>query len=164
VPLVIEEQQYLSKNENLESLIGVLKSICELKKCQDKAKEIEVRKPALLEVQGSLARWEALRKVIGRSKREEQEVLAIFEREVTIGLLYPKIDSHVSAQVNHLLKCPFNVHHETGKLSLPILDIESFDVNKCPTIHDVLSPGGERILDPYLQKFDEFCDGLISTA
>jgi DNA primase catalytic subunit len=161
VPLVIEEQQYLNKDANLENLIGVLKSICELKKCHDKAKELEARKPALLQLQGSLVRWDALRRVIGRSKKEEQEILAIFDREVTIGLLYPKIDSHVSAQVNHLLKCPFNVHHETGKLSLPILDIETFDVSKCPTIHDVLAPGGEQILAPYLDKFDHFCEGLI---
>ncbi len=163
MPLVIEEQEYLKKDENLENLIGVLKSICE-KKHPDKAKEVEARKQALLEVQGSLPRWEAMRKLVGRSKKEDQEILAIFDREVTIGLLYPKIDSHVSAQVNHLLKCPFNVHHETGKLSLPILDIETFDVNKCPTIHEVLLPGGERILEPYLAKFDQFCEGLINKS
>ena len=37
-----------------------------------------------------------------------------FLYEIVIGLLYPKIDAHVSAQTNHLLKCPFNIHSGSG--------------------------------------------------
>lgn len=93
-------------------------------------------------------------------RKDHSKIWEMVKKELTIGLLYPKIDSHVSAQANHLLKCPFNVHHDTGKLSLPILDVENFDVNNCLTIFDVLE--NKTRIEPYLEAFDAFCKPLIN--
>lgn len=162
---VMDEQKYLESEENVLKLLGVLKSIYNGEKRTEKAKDVDLRTEKILEIENSLDRWEAIKWLISERKtKEDQKILAIFVREVTIGLLYPKIDSHVSAQVNHLLKCPFNVHHETGKLSLPILDIDNFDVSKCPTILDALAPSGAEILEPYLRIFDAFCSNLVNKS
>lgn len=58
--------------------------------------------------------------------------------EFILGCLYPKIDSHVSAQVNHLLKCPFNIHHSSMKVSLPIENMDKFDINSCVSVDKLL--------------------------
>lgn len=107
-------------------------------------------------------RWDAIQKLFKGKDKSSIMIWGMVERELTIGLLYPKIDAHVSAQTNHLLKCPFNVHHATGKLSLPILDIENFDVQKCPTIFDAL--GNKNLLEEYLKEFDKFCDGITTNS
>lgn len=159
--LVIEEQQYLEKDENLEKIFSVIMSICVFKKETEKKNLLELSYQAIKEISGSKARWYHLKSLFKKNK-QDNSLWAAIEKELTIGLLYPKIDSHVSAQANHLLKCPFNVHHDTGKLSLPILDIENFDVNKCPTIFDALENGGEEMMKPYLEAFDRFCEPLIN--
>lgn len=111
----------------------------------------------------SQERWLAIQELFQKKKdKSSLKIWGMIKRELTIGLLYPKIDAHVSAQTNHLLKCPFNVHHATGKLSLPILDIENFDVQKCPTIFDALENKG--ILENYLTEFDKFCEGITKSA
>lgn len=107
-----------------------------------------------------MERWEAINAVFNLKRKDHAKVWEMVKKELTIGLLYPKIDSHVSAQANHLLKCPFNVHHDTGKLSLPILDVENFDVNSCLTIFDVLENPAK--IEPYLEAFDAFCKPLIN--
>ena len=88
----------------------------------------------------------------------------VFMREITLGLMYPKLDAHVSAQANHLLKCPFNVHHDTGNLSLPIEDIDNFDVAKCPTIFEALDNNSSLLLKPYFDIFDRFCAKLVDKS
>lgn len=122
--------------------------------------EIELHRPEILEENSSLKRWKWLIKVLGKRK-SWAPILELFQIETTIGLLYPKLDAHVSAQTNHLLKCPFNVHHNSGKLSLPIDDIEHFDTSKCLNIFDVLGNEGLALMEPYLRRFDTFCDKVI---
>jgi DNA primase catalytic subunit len=95
----------------------------------------------------------------GKDAYTNQALWGVIQRELTLGLLYPKIDSHVSAQVNHLLKCPFNVHHETGLVSLPLLDVRNFKIDQTPNVIDVLA--NPQLLDPYLKAFDIFCSRLI---
>lgn len=118
---------------------------------------------SILKKEKSEERWQAIQELFGRKKDKNGiKIWGMLKRELTIGLLYPKIDAHVSAQTNHLLKCPFNVHHATGKLSLPILDIENFDVQKCPTIFDALE--NKDLLKNYLAAFDKFCEGITKTT
>ena len=61
-----------------------------------------------------------------------------FHMEFVVGFLYPKIDSNVSAQINHLLKCPFNIHHASMKVSLPIANMDNFDIDSCVSIEKLI--------------------------
>lgn len=158
--LVIDDQEYLKKDENLEKVFQVMKSICTFTNNTAKMGQLEKALESVLQIEGSLARWCAIRDLF--KGKQDKRIWSMIERELTLGLLYPKIDAHVSAQTNHLLKCPFNVHHDTGKLSLPILDIETFDVAKCPTIFDALE--NKEMLEPYLKAFDAFCEPLLTSG
>lgn len=87
-----------------------------------------------------------------------------FEMEFVLGYLYPKIDSHVSSQVNHLLKAPFNIHHASMNISVPIIDINNFSVENAASIHDILREEAETGINPieiyieYFRKFSENCE------
>lgn len=161
--LIIEGQAYLAKDENLEKVINVLKSICRTFKNEDKVKEVDIALERILLITGSVQRWNA---IVSLFKKNIQDtlLLAAFKKELTLGLLYPKLDAHVSAQANHLLKCPFNVHHDTGKISLPIEDIDNFDVHQCPTIFDVLEKDGLSKLQTAFNIFDRFCLPLVDKS
>lgn len=90
-----------------------------------------------------------------------------FEREFVVGFLYPKIDAHVSAEMNHLLKAPFNVHMDTLKLSVPLINVSEFDPENCLTLEDVVHRGGARgreHFDDYLRFFEQFTAELKAVA
>ena len=117
------------------------------------------------------------------SEKVYQETLKFFEKnrlpdlqkdfmlELVIGLMYPKIDAHVSAQTNHLLKCPFNIHHSTGLVSIPIGNFDTFELDEVPFVQDVIEgskEGGEKNQHPVYQQavdyFDAFSDELFEEA
>lgn len=85
---------------------------------------------------------------------------AKFEREIVLGLMYPKLDAHVSAQTNHLLKCPFNIHKGTGKVSVPLVDFENFKMSEVPHIVDVINDNSGKVMGPWIKIFDGFCHNL----
>ena len=58
--------------------------------------------------------WNNVTKSLGNLKPFFGRKIMGFLYEIIIGLLYPKIDAHVSAQTNHLLKGPFNIHSSSG--------------------------------------------------
>jgi DNA primase catalytic subunit len=157
--LVVSEQQYLKKDVNLEKIFQILNSVCAFLKHDKKKGELKKAYDSILQMETSEERWSAIQSLFKDKDKLTKRCWGMIERELTIGLLYPKIDSHVSAQTNHLLKCPFNIHHSTGKLSLPILDIENFDVLKCPTVFDALE--NKSMMDDYFHEFDKFCAGII---
>ena len=83
-----------------------------------------------------------------------------FMVEITLGYLYPKIDSHVSAQVNHLLKAPFNIHHASMNISVPIMDIDKFNIENASSVSDILkreSETGKNPIAEYIAFFKNFC-------
>jgi hypothetical protein len=53
-------------------------------------------------------KYQAIKLLIERNPKKDFEVRN-FDIEFVVGLLYPKIDAHVSAQINHLLKAPFKL-------------------------------------------------------
>lgn len=55
--------------------------------------------------------------------------------------MLPRIDSHVSIQLNHLLKLPFCIHPDTGKICVPVdsESVENFDPNGVPNLTDLLN-------------------------
>ena len=53
-----------------------------------------------------------------------------------LSYLYPRIDSHVSTSINHLLKAPFCVHPKTGNVCVPFdpFRYQEFDLGNLPTL------------------------------
>ena len=53
-----------------------------------------------------------------------------------LSYLYPRIDSHVSTSINHLLKAPFCVHPKAGNVCVPFdpMKYQEFDLSNLPTL------------------------------
>lgn len=90
-------------------------------------------------------RWEALTKQEQKEKQTEEGLARL-----VLHYMYPRLDANVSKHVNHLLKAPFTVHPQTGRICLP------FDPERChefrpwdvPTLNAVLT--NPSVLKPYL--------------
>lgn len=106
----------------------------------------------------SYDRWDLIKKFF--SKHGMGLSWTKFEREIVLGLMYPKLDAHVSAQTNHLLKCPFNIHKGTGKVSVPLVDFDSFKMVDVPHVVDVVMDQKNVVLEPWMKIFDNFCKNL----
>jgi len=102
--------------------------------------------------------WDRVMDNLGKLKPFYGETTMGFLYEIVIGLLYPKIDAHVSAQTNHLLKGPFNIHSGSGLVSVPLSDPASFNYNECPTVQQILMD--KTLLEPYLKTFNDFLKKL----
>jgi len=126
-------------------------------------------KDHIFDMANQTEKYQAIKLTIEKNLKKDYDVRN-FDIEFVVGLLYPKIDAHVSAQINHLLKAPFNVHHDSMKLSVPLIDVVNFDVNTCITLDDLanantnnpnLIKGKSRYsLGDYLRYFENFCNEL----
>lgn len=92
-----------------------------------------------------------------------------FEIEFIVGFLYPKLDFNVSASTNHLLKAPFNIHHASQNLSVPLINVKDFDIKNCLTINDLICDRNDAFkgkgrlnhsFKDYLKKMESFCKSL----
>ncbi|KAF4663528.1 hypothetical protein FOL47_005703 [Perkinsus chesapeaki] len=91
--------------------------------------------------------------------------------EISLELAYPRLDINVSKQMNHLLKAPFCIHPKTGRVCVPLIDVnkpESFDPLSVPTVADLyeeLAAQKENAekhtsLSRYLSFFKKFVEGV----
>lgn len=73
---------------------------------------------------------------------------------------FPRLDVNVSVQNTHLIKVPFSVHPDTGKVCVPIrMDaIDDFVVESAPTLHSLASD--PDCLKPYIAHFTSFAYSL----
>ncbi|KGG50906.1 DNA primase [Mitosporidium daphniae] len=107
-----------------------------------------------------LERWKTIVQQLCTSEKKQRSHLA---EEFILHRLYPRLDSNVSIGLNHLLKAPFCVHPDTGKICVPIDPalIDKFDPDMVPTIHSILSKeNGSDHLQPYLLLMDQFLESL----
>lgn len=83
---------------------------------------------------------------------------------VRLFLTFPRIDRQVSFQLNHLLKSVFSFHASTLKWSVPIhIDqLETFDPDRVPTIHDIYGMMQGRRTDQLNQLIQQYLMNLYS--
>jgi len=99
--------------------------------------------------------------------------------EVVLEYMYPRLDAEVSKHLNHLLKSPFCVHPQTGRVCVPIdeRDLGAFDPMAAPTVLGLLGEidawdkahkREEKVddyektsLKPYVDYFKTFVNGLL---
>lgn len=157
---LLNEQKVLDNKQLLERIFAIAD------KYMSSPLEVEWREK-IISLSTSQAKYDTIKKLIGDRLKEDYEVKK-FEMEFVVGLLYPKLDAHVSAQTNHLLKSPFNFHHDSQKLSVPLIDVASFDVDKCILLSDI-QPGisienvkgnSPYSLGDYLRNFEKFLKNL----
>lgn len=113
-------------------------------------------------IEDPLERWKSIISIISSSVEKKQKYKA---EEFILHYLYPRLDSNVSIGLNHLLKAPFCVHPDTGKICVPLDPslIHEFDPETVPTIHMILSNDSSScLLQPYLTLMDQFLDLLDS--
>jgi hypothetical protein len=158
---LLEEQRVLASRVMFERIMAIAEKYV--------GKEIdEQTKNAIFKIDDQTKKYETICNFIKSNLKQDYEFVK-FDMEFVVGLLYPKIDAHVSAQINHLLKAPFNVHHDSMKLSVPMIDVKTFDVNNCLTINDLVGQnksiddirGTSRYsLGDYVRHFEQFCKKL----
>lgn len=156
---LLEEQKILERENVVNMIFSVTeryieRDLTDAEKAQFKSKR------------NGHSKLELLKNIIEKCESEEDkegkhEKGDMFVVEFILGYLYPKIDSHVSAQVNHLLKAPFNIHHSTMNVSLPIMDIDKFSIENCLSVKSLLAKMKEtkkNPIQPEIDFFKKFCD------
>ena len=157
---LLDEQKVIDSLEHLSRIILIAEKYM--------TTSLEGHIKAQLEHLGSSReRYESICRLIVERLKPDFEFRK-FEIEFIVGMLYPKLDAHVSAQTNHLLKAPFNVHHDSQKLSVPMIDVKNFDVERCIMLEDLdcsknineIKGRSVYSLGDYVKHFEKFVNGL----
>mgnify|MGYP003589331234 CR=1 FL=1 len=148
---LLEEQKVLQKPAVFNRVLTIAEKYVEMPFTESDQNEIAaIHDPQL--------QYKTLLDKIKINIRPEMDIRK-FDLEFVVGFLYPKIDAHVSAEMNHLLKAPFNIHMDSLKLSVPLIDVENFDPENCLTLEDLVLRGGVRgseKFENYLHHFENF--------
>lgn len=82
-------------------------------------------------------KWEMLLGAVRSSKKPGMSTVA---QDIIFQYSYPRLDSHVSIGLNHLLKSPFCVHPKTGRVCIPIdpLKCKEFNPLNVPKLEDLV--------------------------
>jgi DNA primase small subunit len=95
----------------------------------------------------SLSRWKDLLNTVSHFEKLQREQknkkladeLSICKYSIMVEFVYPRFDMNVSMQPHHLLKSPFAVHPKTGKICVPILDIQNCHLFNPDTVPSLAS-------------------------
>lgn len=85
---------------------------------------------------------------------------ALLIEEIMLHYLYPRLDTHVTTGLNHLLKAPFCIHPKTGFVCIPFnpKQVAKFDPMAVPSIkweYNYIFVQMSVINKLYLQHADE---------
>ncbi|KAG8222443.1 hypothetical protein J437_LFUL002178, partial [Ladona fulva] len=125
----LEEQNIFAGAKGLERLLLLIEDSGFLQELKTLLKKTD---------DNSTARWELVtaavkeKKKKGGGKRGINSLL--FEEEMVIRYLAPRLDAHVSTGMGHLLKSPFCIHPKTGFLAMPFNPkvVDKFDPTSTP--------------------------------
>jgi DNA primase small subunit len=98
------------------------------------------------------------------SARNKRKNMNIGIEDIMIEYTYPRLDINVSKQMNHLLKAPFCVHPKTGRVCVPIMNLdqpELFEPGKAPLLVDIIN-GQTSEMNKYLTFFEKFVANLVA--
>lgn len=91
----------------------------------------------------SLQRWEYFLKYYENTMMKGPNAVTykFLLQEIVVQYLFPRMDIEVSKQFNHLLKCPFSLHPDTGNLALVIdpNNLGSFKVEKTVKLNHLVN-------------------------
>jgi DNA primase small subunit len=109
------------------------------------------------------AAWKKISDEISSAKNKRKN-LNIGVEDILIEYTYPRLDINVSKQMNHLLKAPFCVHPKTGRVCVPIMNLEQpelFEPGKAPQLADIAN-GKMSQMSKYLEFFSKFVADLVA--
>ncbi|EFH70399.1 predicted protein, partial [Arabidopsis lyrata subsp. lyrata] len=121
-------QSIFSSKEKYEKILGMITDEDIQSELRGEWKNSARSSPS--EEATSLLRWEQLKTL--QSKNNKALSLRTCVEEIVFNFIYPRIDLEVSKKMNHLLKAPFCVHPNTGRVCVPI------DPNNCDEFDPLL--------------------------
>ncbi|XP_061369856.1 uncharacterized protein LOC133312638 [Gastrolobium bilobum] len=88
----------------------------------------------------NVVRWEQCKQLLQSGKHKAQGLRRCVE-EIVFFFTYPRLDMEVTKHMNHLLKAPFCVHPNTGRICVPI------DPNRCEEFDPTTVPSLSQLLE-----------------
>lgn len=112
------------------------------------------------ENKSSRSKWLDIDSVARTVPKIDATKLLELKQNVILEYMYPRLDGAVSVSRQHLLKSPFCVHPNTGKICVPMnsTTYSSFDPDQVPTLETLAADTAE--LDPYVGVFKQFVHQL----
>ncbi|XP_014234485.1 DNA primase small subunit-like [Trichogramma pretiosum] len=132
IDMCVIEQNILGTNEMVSKFLEILNNLSMRTEVHSIFKKYTT----------SLERWlafvECFRTKINNGSEEWNEFPFLIE-EIMLQYTYPRLDINVTLGLTHLLKSPFSVHPDTGKIGIPldIKTIENFDIKLVPNVFDI---------------------------
>ncbi|CAN6625041.1 DNA primase small subunit [Trichomonascus vanleenenianus] len=169
--IILNEQDSFSTKSATESIYNAMSDKAFVAELKNKWDGTDVSSTEKWKNIDELARSNVSKMFTVKTSREVKKEL-IFE------FLYPRLDINVTRGTNHLLKSPFCIHPDTGRICVPIDadNFENFNPLEVPTVHLVLKELEDfqadsdqsrmnnyekTSLKPYMEVYNRFVNNLM---
>ncbi|GLT78109.1 hypothetical protein SLA2020_496550 [Shorea laevis] len=134
---LLSSQNLLSTEEKYEKILEMIPDSNIASELQGKWQEN--KRSSMPKENVDVVRWEQLKHILQSGKHKGQGLRRCVE-EIIFSFTYPRLDMEVSRKMGHLLKAPFCVHPQTGRVCVPIdpNHCDEFDPTTVPTLSQLL--------------------------